>query len=119
MTGQQAKSPRWKECAQGPTTMLPLAAGALYIREHFDSTDKKEALEMIANLREAFKELVADNDWMDSATKKVAIEKAEGMINHIGYPDFIKNDTDLDKHYERVSEYFRIPSSLSALYCRK
>uniref|UniRef100_A0A915CCL5 Peptidase family M13 n=2 Tax=Parascaris univalens TaxID=6257 RepID=A0A915CCL5_PARUN len=102
MTGQQAKSPRWKECAQGPTTMLPLAAGALYIREHFDSTDKKEALEMIANLREAFKELVADNDWMDSATKKVAIEKAEGMINHIGYPDFIKNDTDLDKHYERL-----------------
>lgn len=45
--------------------------------------------------------------------------QAEGMINHIGYPDFIKNDTDLDKHYERVSEYFRIPSSLSALYCRK
>ncbi|VDM50613.1 unnamed protein product [Toxocara canis] len=23
------------------------------------------------------------------------------MINHIGYPDFINNDTDLDKHYER------------------
>uniref|UniRef100_A0A914RKS8 Peptidase M13 C-terminal domain-containing protein n=1 Tax=Parascaris equorum TaxID=6256 RepID=A0A914RKS8_PAREQ len=63
--------------------------------------------EMIANLREAFKELVADNDWMDSATKKVAIEKAEGMINHIGYPDFIKNDTDLDKHYERSLRSFR------------
>lgn len=44
MTGQQTKSPRWKECAYGPTTLLPLAAGALYIREHFDSTDKNEAL---------------------------------------------------------------------------
>ncbi|VDK55333.1 unnamed protein product [Anisakis simplex] len=71
MTGQQTKSPRWKECAQGPTTLLPLAAGALYIREHFDSTDKKEAL-------------------------------AEGMINHIGYPDFINNDTALDEHYKRL-----------------
>lgn len=103
MTGQQTKSPRWKECALGPTNLLPLAAGALYVREHFDSTDKKEALEMIANLREAFKELVKESDWMDSETKKVAAEKAEGMINHIGYPDFINNDFDLDKHYERLN----------------
>lgn len=26
------------------------------------------------------------------------------MINNIGYPDFINNDTALDKHYERVNE---------------
>ncbi|VDN52138.1 unnamed protein product [Dracunculus medinensis] len=103
MTGQQTKSPRWKECAQGPTSLVPLAAGALYIREHFDSNDKKEALEMIANLREAFKELVTENDWMDEETKKVAVEKAEGMINNIGYPDFINNDTALDEHYERLN----------------
>lgn len=30
---------------------------------------------MIANLREAFKELVTENDWMDEETKKVAVEK--------------------------------------------
>lgn len=44
MTGQQAKSPRWKDCAQTPTGLLPFAAGALYVREHFDSEDKKEAM---------------------------------------------------------------------------
>lgn len=103
MTGQQTKSPRWKECAQGPTSLLPLAAGALYIREHFDSTDKKEALEMIANLQEAFKELVDESDWMDVQTKKVAVQKAVGMINNIGYPDFINNDTALDEYYEKLS----------------
>uniref|UniRef100_A0A1I7VFX0 Peptidase_M13_N domain-containing protein n=3 Tax=Loa loa TaxID=7209 RepID=A0A1I7VFX0_LOALO len=75
MTGQQTKSPRWKECAQGAISLLPLAGGALYVREHFDSTDKQEALKMIANLQEAFKELVDENDWMDEETKKVAVEK--------------------------------------------
>uniref|UniRef100_A0A0R3RHK8 Neprilysin-2 n=1 Tax=Elaeophora elaphi TaxID=1147741 RepID=A0A0R3RHK8_9BILA len=103
MTGQQTKSPRWKECAQGTINLLPLAGGALYVREHFDSTDKKEALKMIANLQEAFKELVDESDWMDEGTKKVAIEKAVSMINNIGYPDFINNYTALDKHYEKLN----------------
>lgn len=44
MTGQQTKSPRWKECAQGAVNLLPLAGGAVYVKEHFDFTDKKEAL---------------------------------------------------------------------------
>lgn len=30
---------------------------------------------MIANLQEAFKELVDESDWMDEKTKEVAIEK--------------------------------------------
>lgn len=30
---------------------------------------------MFANLQDAFKELVNENDWMDEETKKVAIEK--------------------------------------------
>ncbi|KAK6104828.1 Peptidase M13 family protein [Brugia pahangi] len=103
MTGQQTKSPRWKECAQVTIGLLPLAGGALYVREHFDSTDKQEALKMIANLQEAFKELVDESDWMDEETKKVAIEKAVSMINNIGYPDFINNYTALDKHYEKLN----------------
>ncbi|VDM92106.1 unnamed protein product, partial [Litomosoides sigmodontis] len=103
MTGQQTKSPRWKECAQGTINLLPLAGGALYVKRHFDSTDKEEALKMIANLQEAFKELVDESDWMDEKTKEVAIEKVVSMINNIGYPDFINNYTALDKHYEKLN----------------
>lgn len=28
--------------------------------------------------------------------------QAVGMINNIGYPDFINNDTALDEYYEKV-----------------
>ncbi|CAJ0584866.1 unnamed protein product, partial [Mesorhabditis spiculigera] len=102
MTGQQQRSPRWKECAQVPSTFLPLAAGAIYVRQHFQSTDKLEALKMISLLRESFSEIVTENDWMDGATKAVAIQKAKQMINNIGYPDFILDNKQLDEKYERL-----------------
>ena len=44
MTGQQQRSPRWKDCAQVPATILPLAAGAIYVNAHFNSDDKREAM---------------------------------------------------------------------------
>ncbi|ETN84137.1 hypothetical protein NECAME_07021 [Necator americanus] len=75
MTGQQQRSPRWKDCAQVPSSVLPLAAGAVYVQAHFNTDDKREALEMIEKLRESFADLVGQNDWMDKATKETAIEK--------------------------------------------
>lgn len=40
---------------------------------------------MIANLQEAFKELVDESDWMDEETKKVAIEKVSFDFNFYRY----------------------------------
>lgn len=53
-------------------------------------------------LRNSFIELVEANDWMDSATKEVAIEKANSMIHNIGYPELIRDQTQLDKEYSLV-----------------
>ncbi|KHJ78902.1 hypothetical protein OESDEN_21469, partial [Oesophagostomum dentatum] len=75
MTGQQQRSPRWKDCAQVPSSVLPLAAGAVYVQAHFNSDDKREALEMIGKLRESFADLVTQSDWMDDVTRDTAIEK--------------------------------------------
>ncbi|KAJ1346492.1 Neprilysin-11 [Parelaphostrongylus tenuis] len=100
MTGQQQQSPRWKECAQVPSAVLPLAAGAVYVQAHFNSEDKREALEMIENLRESFADLVNQNDWMDEMTKSTAILKANSMINNIGYPNITNDIKKLDEQYK-------------------
>lgn len=99
MTGQQQSPPRWKDCAQVPSTVLPLAAGAIYVQAHFQESDKHEALRMIMHLRNSFADLVRQNDWMDEETKAVAIEKANSMINNIGYPDVTNDLPKLDKQY--------------------
>uniref|UniRef100_A0A1I7WVX6 Peptidase_M13_N domain-containing protein n=1 Tax=Heterorhabditis bacteriophora TaxID=37862 RepID=A0A1I7WVX6_HETBA len=102
MTGQQQRSPRWKDCAQVPSTVLPLAAGAIYVDAHFNSQDKREAIEMIKLLRNSFVELVQQNSWMDEATKSVAIDKANSMIDNIGYPELTNDIQKLDEQYNEV-----------------
>lgn len=104
MTGQQQAAPRWKDCAQVPSTVLPLAAGAIYVQAHFQESDKDEALRMIVHLRDSFANLVKKNDWMDEETKEIAIQKANSMINNIGYPDVTNDLKQLDKQYLGVSD---------------
>ncbi|KHJ98326.1 peptidase family M13 [Oesophagostomum dentatum] len=102
MTGQQQRSPRWKDCAQVPSSVLPLAAGAVYVQAHFNSDDKREALEMIGKLRESFADLVTQSDWMDDVTRDTAIEKANSMINNIGYPNITNDIKKLDEQYNEL-----------------
>src|SRR5437764_10070592 len=42
---------------------------------------------MIANLLEAYRQALADNDWMTADTKKQALAKLAKFTPKIGYPD--------------------------------
>ena len=57
---------------------------------------------MIHDIREAFNELLEENDWMDTETRKVAEDKANSMTERIGYPEYITNDTRLEEEYKNV-----------------
>ncbi|KRZ86267.1 Neprilysin-2 [Trichinella sp. T8] len=113
MVGRQSRPARWKICVPAVVGWMEMATGALYVKAHFNQKDKDEALAMIDHLRLAFTDLVEKLDWMDYQTKQIAIEKAREMINHIGYPEFINNDTVLDKYYDGLhllpnDSYFEI-----------
>jgi endothelin-converting enzyme len=41
--------------------------------------------------------------WMDEKTRQIAIEKVRKIVQMIGYPEWIMDTTQLDKHYENVS----------------
>lgn len=61
---------------------------------------------MIANLKTAFKTLVDDATWMDSATKSIAREKVDYMSEFVGYPDWILVKSELEAYYEGVNHFF-------------
>ena len=63
---------------------------------------------MIHDIREAFNELLEENDWMDTETRKVAEDKANSMTERIGYPEYITNDTRLEEEYKNVIQNFRV-----------
>lgn len=57
---------------------------------------------MINDLKTAFKTLVDDAAWMDDATKAYAREKVDNMLQLVGYPDWILNNTALENFYNGV-----------------
>ena len=58
---------------------------------------------MIHDIRDAFNDLLEENDWMDMETRLVAEDKANSMTERIGYPEYITNDTRLEEEYKNVS----------------
>jgi membrane metallo-endopeptidase-like protein 1 len=100
--GKQSKSPRWKECNGAVGSRMSYASGAMYVRRHFKKEDRQSALEMIEDLREAFREMLVNNEWMEEETRKYALEKINDMQSLIGFPDFLFNDTALDEYYDKL-----------------
>lgn len=84
---------------------LSIAAGALYVRKYFNEQARQNALEMVADIRAEFQDILKQVDWMDEETKKNALDKAKSMSTHIAYPDELMNDRKLEEFYGDVRCY--------------
>ncbi|EYB96971.1 hypothetical protein Y032_0145g2515 [Ancylostoma ceylanicum] len=103
--GKKQREPRWKVCTKDIMLgEMQYAVGAMYVRKAFDQASKNVTLEIIDNLLEVFYEVVLKNDWMDTKTKAMALDKAKQMLRHIAYPDFILDNKKLDAYYSGVGK---------------
>jgi membrane metallo-endopeptidase-like protein 1 len=99
VTGRTERESRWKECIDISAGSLSIAAGALYVRKYFNEQARQNALEMVADIRAEFQDILKQVDWMDEETKKNALDKAKSMSTHIAYPDELMNDRKLEEFY--------------------
>jgi len=99
MTGKTELPPRWMKCVSTTISSLPNAVGSMYVSQYFNGGSKEEALEMVGEIRFQFDQMLRDTDWMDEATKSKAIDKANSMVTHIGYPQEILDMEKLTKLY--------------------
>ena len=86
LSGQQAQRLRWKRGVQLVNGSLGEALGELYVKKHFTAAAKTRMEGMIANLVEAYRQSIAELDWMTPATKKEALTKLAKFSPKIGYP---------------------------------
>lgn len=120
--------PRWYDCVM-TSGYLSFAVGYMYVKRHFDDKSKTkvsnrfplfegegqtvislfvcylQAIEMVEDIRSAFKDELAEVPWMDEETKKEAMEKADFMNHFIGYPNWYENITFLEEYYKGVRRY--------------
>jgi len=85
--GQQEPQARWKRSASAIDGALGEAAGELYVQRYFPPASKAQMLELVENLRAAYRQHIENLPWMTAATKKVALEKLAAFHPKIGYPD--------------------------------
>jgi predicted metalloendopeptidase len=86
LSGQQARRPRWKRGVQLVNGSMGEALGRLYVERHFPAAAKARMEQMIGNLIEAYRQSIANLDWMTPATRKEALAKLAKFSPKIGYP---------------------------------
>jgi len=102
LSGRTEREARWKECVGLTAGSLSLAVGSLYVQRFFKQEAKKNALEMVDNIREEMYKILQTVDWMDEETRKNALEKARSMTSHIAYPEEILDTKKLEDFYEKL-----------------
>lgn len=111
LTGKKTQSPRWELCVKSTSGndgtylyfldgSLTNAIGAMYAKRYFPYEKKQVADEMVEKIREEFKIMLEELDWMDPETKAKALKKADQITPHVGYAREILDDNLIDEFYQ-------------------
>ncbi|XP_029435165.1 endothelin-converting enzyme 1 isoform X2 [Rhinatrema bivittatum] len=122
--------PRWKFCVSDTDNNLGFALGAMFVKATFAEDSKKQADEMITEIKAAFEESLTNLHWMDEDTRKAAKEKADAIYEMIGYPKFIMDPKELDKvfneyevlpalYFDNVMQFYNFSAKVMAEQLRK
>ncbi|XP_022085466.1 endothelin-converting enzyme homolog isoform X3 [Acanthaster planci] len=99
MYGQTTEQPKWRSCITATDDNMGFALGALFVKETFQGKSKERASSMVEEIRSAFKNNLPGLDWMDEETRHAARDKANAILDLIGFPDYILNSKKLDESY--------------------
>jgi len=87
LTGAKEILPRWRRCLEATDRSLGDALGAVYVKTYFTPETRTRTLELVENLKAAFRDHIQGLPWMSEATKVQALEKLDAMDVKIGWPD--------------------------------
>jgi len=99
VTGKKATTPRWKSCVGSASGSFSAAVGKMYVLKHFKENAKASVLEMVNDIKEEFRNILDEIDWMDEETRERAHLKLNAIKDYIGYPEEILVNSNLEELY--------------------
>lgn len=88
MSGIKEQKPRWMRMVAMVDGNVGEALGQLYVARYFPPQAKARMMELIANLKEAFRDSLNTRvDWMSEETRRNALAKLDAFEFKIGHPD--------------------------------
>jgi predicted metalloendopeptidase len=141
LQGTPEQLPRWKRAVNAVNNLLGEVVGKVYVAKHFKPEAKARMMQLVENLREAYRQSILELDWMGEETKQQALDKLSKFKPKIGYPDKWKDyskltiepgkllqnymaarefnfDVQLDKLGKPIDrdEWFMTPQTVNAYY---
>ncbi|WP_374976080.1 M13 family metallopeptidase [Microbacterium trichothecenolyticum] len=86
LTGVPVNRERWKRGVSLAEAAMGEAIGRVYVERHFPPAAKEAMDELVANLIEAYRQSIADLEWMSPETRERALAKLDAFTPKIGYP---------------------------------
>jgi predicted metalloendopeptidase len=83
-------------CLSISSQLLPHLIGRLYIDKLFNKESMDDMRSLVNDLKQAFEELLNENNWMDPKTKANAISKLKAIAVEVASPDFTFNNNELE-----------------------
>jgi putative endopeptidase len=141
LNGIEKNRPRWKRAVSATEGSLGEVVGQVYVKKHFKPEAKARMVELVENLRKAYKARIEQLEWMSPETKKEALVKLSKFKAKIGYPDkwkdysklvvkkddligntFRSNRAEYDREIAKLGkpidrdEWFMTPQTVNAYY---
>ncbi|WP_457099552.1 M13 family metallopeptidase [Microbacterium sp. P5_E9] len=77
---------RWKRAVGLAEAAMGEAIGRVYVERHFPPAAKEAMDVLVANLIEAYRQSIAELEWMSPETRERALAKLDAFTPKIGYP---------------------------------
>ena len=95
LSGVKKMEPRWKRGVSVVSGRLGEIIGKVYVEKHFNQDAKDRMLDLVENLREAYRLSIEELDWMGDSTKAQAQIKLEKFRPKVGFPNEWKDYSSL------------------------
>lgn len=71
----------------------------MYVRKFFKEESRRAAIDLVEDVRGTFIDFLSVLPWMDGQTREAAKRKAQAITAHIGYPNELGDNNELEEYY--------------------
>lgn len=102
VTGVEGIPSRSSYCTTSINKLMGYAVSYLIVEKNFMIETRPKVENMLSNIQSSFNNII-HHSWMDWETKEKSLRKSKKMKSLIGFPEWILNKTELERHYKGVS----------------
>lgn len=105
ISSKAQRMPQWLTCSMLVHNFFGTSLSQYIVNRTFiNSAEFNATLEMLSNIRTAFRDSVNEIDWIDNNdTKPFILEKSDAIESFLGFPDWIFNEEIFDELYSGVN----------------